>query len=430
MASVLSPRDPAVADQLAVLQELFGCRQPPDFAVRFWDGSTWGPEPARPVNFTLVLRDAGSLRDMFWPPNDLSVGEAYIYDRCDVEGDMVAFLALLRGRGERRRALGERLRLGWRLWRLPAVARPRVGRQAARLTGRPHSLERDRQAISFHYDVSNDFFALWLDPRLVYSGAYFTSPEDGLAQAQEQKLAYLCRKLRLRAGERLLDVGCGWGGLLIFAAQNYGVEATGVTLSAPQAQLARQRIGQLGLEGRCRVECADYRLLDQSRQYDKIASIGFTEHLGESMLPTFCRKAHTLLRPGGALLVQTIALTGHSRMARWRKFNQRYVLPDGELVPVSIHLREAETAGFEVRDVESLREHYTLTLKAWLSNLEGNYEKAVRLTDEATWRTFRLYLAGARYGFTTGVYNLYQALLVKPDRGASGLPLTRADWYR
>jgi cyclopropane-fatty-acyl-phospholipid synthase len=343
---------------------------------------------------------------------------------------MYAFLAFLRGLNEWPRALSEQLRLGWKLWRLPAVARPRVGRQAGRLTGRQHSLERDRQAITFHYNISNDFFALWLDPRMVYSCAYFTSPEDSLAQAQEQKLDYLCRKLRLQAGETLLDIGCGWGGLLIFAAQNYNVKATGVTLSAPQAQLAQERIRQLGLDGRCRVECADHRLLDQSQKYDKIASIGFTEHLGESMLPTYCRKAHTLLRPAGVLLVQTIALTGHARVTRWRKFSQRYVFPDGELVPVSIHLREAERAGFEVRDVESLREHYALTLKAWLGNLEGDYKKAVRLTDEATCRTFRMYLAGARCGFTTGVYNLYQLLVVKPDRGASGLPLTRAEWYR
>jgi cyclopropane-fatty-acyl-phospholipid synthase len=200
----------------------------------------------------------------------------------------------------------------------------------------------------------------------------------------------------------LLDVGCGWGGLVIFAAQNYGVQATGVTLSTSQAQLAGERIRQLGLDGRCRVECADYRLLDPSRPYDKIASIEFVEHLGESMLPTFWRLAHALLRPGGTLLVQMTGLSGQTRRAQWQAFSLRYVFPDGELVPVSVHVREAEAAGFEVRDVEGLREHYTLTLGAWLRKLEGNCEEAVRLTDQATYRTFRIYLAGARCAFTTG----------------------------
>ncbi len=287
----------------------------------------------------------------------------------------------------------------------------------------------DRDAIAYHYDVSNEFFRLFLDPRMVYTSSYFQTPDDTLAQAQEQKLDYICRKLRLAPGERFLDMGCGWGGLITYAAEHYGAIATGVTLSRAQAEFAQQEIDRRGLSQRCRVEFADYRDFKSSKLFDKIATVEVLEHTEEFMLPGYFRKVKELLRPGGSLLLQAITLTGPKPVAKWRKFITHYVFPDGRSRPVSTLAREGENAGLEVRDVESLREHYAATLKFWLSNLERHHNEATTVCDESTYRAFRLYLAGAAYGYITAIYNVHQTLFVKSDDGKSGYPLTRHEWY-
>jgi cyclopropane-fatty-acyl-phospholipid synthase len=304
-------------------------------------------------------------------------------------------------------------------------------RGPARLAGRPHSLARDRQAVTYHYNVSNDFYALWLDRRLVYSCAYFLSPGDDLDTAQEQKLEYLCRKMRLRAGQRLLDIGCGWGGLVMYAAQRYGVDATGITLSQPQADLAQERIRAAGLSGRCRVEVRDYREMDEGESFDALVSVGMFEHVGAAMLPTYFERANRLLKPGGVFLNHGIACRpGQGGPPGRGSFGQAYVFPDGELEPIHVPLRAAENCGFEVRDVESLREHYALTLRHWVRRLEAHHTQALAWVDEPTYRTWRLFMAASAYGFSSGQLNVYQALLAKPGEGGqSGLPLTRADWY-
>lgn len=423
-------RDPAVEAGREVLGALTR-PHPRDFAVRFWDGSTWGPDPGRSAEFTLVLEHPGSLRAMFWPPSDLAVGEAYMYGDYDVEGDMSAFVAFLRRTSEQARGPGERLALGWKLWRLPAGGRrPHVGHRPVELSGRLHSRGRDRQAVGYHYDTSNEFFATFLDPRLIYTVAYFRDPADGVEKAQEQQLDYICRKLRLRPGDRLLDVGCGWGGLITFAAEHYGADATGVTLSRAQAEFAAERIRKAGLGDRCRVELRDYRDIPDDWSFDKVSTVEVLEHFDESMLPVYFGKVGRLLRPGGLLYVQAITLTGPSYPVRWRRFIRRYIFPDGKLRPVSVILGEAEKAGFEVRDVECLREHYVLTLKGWLDALEARHAEATRAVPESTYRAFRLYLAGAKFGYESGVYNDHQVLFVKPDRGRTGLPLTRDEWLR
>ena len=423
------PLDRAVERSISLLKGVFGVDEPRDFTVRFWNGAAWGPAVSSQARFTLVLRHPGALRRMLWRADELTVGEAYLYDDVDVEGDIAALVEMADQLLTRPAGLGARLRAARDLLSLPGDNRPRHGRQGARLRGALHSRGRDRQAIAYHYDVSNDFFALWLDRRMVYSCAYFPTEEASLDTAQERKLEHICRKLRLRPGERLLDIGCGWGALVIHAAQRHGVEALGITLSRAQAELANRRIEEAGLAARCRVECRDYRDLADREAFDKIASVGMFEHVGEAKLPEYFGRAWTLLRPGGAFLNHGIAFTRPQPVRRGPTFFDRYVFPDGELVALSATLRAAESGGFEVRDVESLREHYALTLRHWLARLEERHAEARRVADEVAYRVWRLYMALAVHQFTSGRTTIYQTLLSKPDRGASGLPLTRADWY-
>lgn len=416
---------------LALLTDLLGEYRPRDFGVRLWDGSRWEPEPGQPERFTLVLRHPSALRRMFLPPSELALAEAYIYGDCELEGELEAVFGLADHLLiERAASVGERVRHTRRLLQLPAAnGRPGSATAAVELSGGRHSLARDRQAVSYHYDRSNEFFAVFLDRALVYSCAYFTHGEDDLEAAQRQKLDYLCRKLRLRPGERLLDIGCGWGALILHAVQHYGVEAVGITLSARQAELAEERIRAAGVADRCRVELRDYRELNEWESFDKLVSVGMFEHVAESVLPGYFRQAWRMLRPGGAFLNHGISRPVDQPPRRGPSFLQKYVFPEGELVAISTALRLGEEAGFEVRDVESLREHYVLTLRHWIQRLENAHEAAVRAADEVSYRVWRLYMAGSVHGFRTGRVNVHQTLFVKPERGSSGLPLTRADWY-
>ena len=371
---------------------------------------------------------------MFLPPTDLTLGEAYIYGDLNVEGDLIDAYRLADYFAHLELTTADRLWFGWQLLLLPRTHGPQKGRQAARLTGAVHSQERDRRAISYHYDVSNEFYALWLDRHMVYSCAYFARADDDLNTAQTQKLDYLCRKLRLQPGERLLDIGCGWGGLVLYAAKHYGVEAVGITLSQPQVDLARARIQQAHLNAghRCQVHLMDYREVSPKHPFDKLVSVGMFEHVGEAKLPAYFEQAWRLLRPGGLFLNHGIACPGtEPRPSKQRNsFSNRYVFPDGELTPISTTLIAAEAAGFEVRDVESLREHYALTLRHWVQRLETHHEQALRHADEVTYRVWRLFMSGSADGFEAGRHNVYQSLLARPEaNGQSGLPLTRAALY-
>ena len=430
--STVKTSDQALQTTISLLEDLLGSIQQRDFAVRLWDGSTWRPytESPEPVRITIVLQHPGALRKMFLPPNELTLGEAYIYNDFDIEGDIESVFQLGEQFMGNRWGKLEQARFGKRLLSLPNTGNRRPGDAAAKLRGTRHSKERDRQAIVYHYNRSNDFYALWLDSRMVYSCAYFKTPEDGIDTAQEQKLEYICRKLRLRPGERLLDIGCGWGGLVIYAAQQYGVEAYGITLSEPQVELAQRRIKEAGLESKCKVEVRDYREVTEANSFDKIVSVGMFEHVGEALLPTYFKQAWHLLRPGGVFLNHGIASDAFDAAKAKSSFVNHYVFPDGELLPINNTLRAAESSGFEVRDVESLREHYTLTLRHWVRRLEEHAEEARKLTNDVTYRVWRLYMAGSAHGFATGSNTIYQTLLAKPDHGNSGLPLTRDDWYR
>jgi cyclopropane-fatty-acyl-phospholipid synthase len=300
---------------------------------------------------------------------------------------------------------------------------------------------RDAAAIQFHYDVGNSFYKLWLDKRMVYSCAYFRSPDDSLDVAQEAKLDLICRKLRLKPGERFLDIGCGWGGLIMYASEHYGVDATGITLSENQATFAQERIEKAGLADRCRVAIRDYRTLTAGDGYDKIASVGMIEHVGISHLPVYFESAYRALKPGGLFLNHGIVSLGEARprSARERVFRKfwkadafidKYVFPDGKLTATDDVISAAEASGFEVRDVESLREHYAMTLRHWVGSLEEKSHEALSLVGNHTFRVWRLYMAASANAFSRAAINIVQTLLAKPDeRGHSNIPLTRDDLY-
>lgn len=398
-----------------------------DFQVRLWDGSTWGA-PTKP-RFTLVIKDPDALRVMFLDPSELTLGEAYVLDAFDIEGDIEAAFDLADHLLGTPPKMSERLYLSGVLELLRSSHHPRSELQPVSLRGPVHSRQRDRQAISYHYDLPPQFYALWLDQRMVYSCAYFATGDEDLDTAQQSKLDYICRKLRLQPKDRLLDIGCGWGSLVMHATAHYGANALGITISAPQAEVANQRIRELGLAGHCRVEVCDYRDLKPTRQYNKIVSVGMVEHVGEALLPKYFGRAWELLEPGGLFLNHGIAYSATYRR-HGPSFVERYVFPDGELVPISTTLRIAETTGFEVRDIESLREHYALTLHHWVQRLEASAEAARQITNDATYRIWRIYMAGSAHGFRSGRLNLYQALLAKPLHGNCGLPLTRDSLYR
>jgi cyclopropane-fatty-acyl-phospholipid synthase len=397
--------------------------------VRLWNGTLWPGDAPRSA--TVVLQHPGALRAMFLRANELGLAEAYLHDDFDIEGDVEAVFSLAEELTQRVNGIIPKLRIARNLLRLPAGPSHATGQRGpAKLRGVRHSVKRDRQAVTYHYDVSNDFYGLWLDRRLVYSCAYFHSSDEDLDSAQERKLDYICRKLRLQSGQRLLDLGCGWGGLVIHAAQHNGVHATGITLSQPQADWANESIAQAGLADRCRVLVRDYREVDEPSSYEALVSVGMFEHVGAAMLPAYFAQAWQLLKPGGVFLNHGIANTTADRPRRGPSFSDTYVFPDGELLPISTTLRAAEESGFEVRDVESLREHYVLTLRHWVRRLEAHHDRALRFVDEPTYRVWRLFMSGSAHGFTTGRLNVYQTLLVRAnEHGQSGLPLTRADWY-
>jgi cyclopropane-fatty-acyl-phospholipid synthase len=419
-----------------VLSEIFAGCSLEKISVRLWDGTAWPDE--RPRAAVLVLKHCEALGRMFLPGTEVGLAEAYLHNYFDIEGDIEAAFEIADFLLAHLSDWKRKLKLAGLLVALPGRNGGSTMQRAARhllprIRGKRHSLAQDRLAVTFHYDVSNDFYRLWLDRRMVYSCAYFQSPDDDLGTAQERKLDYLCRKLRVRAGQRLLDIGCGWGALVIHATKHFGVRAEGITLSEPQAELARERIAEAGLASEVKIELRDYReiAINGCELYDAIVSVGMAEHVGRERLPDYFAAVHRALKPGGAFLNQAI---GENIVARPDNRNgsfiEQYVFPDGDIPPLPMMLRAAESARFEIRDVENLREHYALTLRHWLRRLEANHDKALQFVDESMYRVWRLYLAGSAHGFRRGHLAVYQTLLAKLDpSGQSNLPLTRDDWY-
>jgi cyclopropane-fatty-acyl-phospholipid synthase len=399
-------------------------------SFELWDGSVWPDEKSRAA--TIILRHPDAVRAMFSAGTEKGLAEAFLRDDFDVAGDIETACELADTLAETRQ--GGWLNAAKTLFHLRAgLVKPalnRVRNSPGLRPARRHSLARDRQAIAFHYDLSNDFFRLWLDPRMIYSCAYFETPDDDLATAQTAKLRHICRKLRLQPGQRVLDIGCGWGGLPIFAAQQHRVRITGITLSEQQASLATALVENAGLAASVDIQLKDYREIADEECYDAIVSVGMAEHVGANRLNAYFRRAFQWLKPGGVFLNHAIGDGVRARDAHGPSFIQEYVFPDSDIPPLPQVLAAAESAGFEVRDVENLREHYMLTLRYWVHRLESAHDEALKLVNEPAYRVWRLYMAGSAHGFKRGRLAVYQTLLVKPDaQGESHLPLTRRDWY-
>jgi len=396
-------------------------------ALRAYDGSRVGPDPA-PA--TIVLRSPDALRRIVTAPGELGLSRAYVSGDLDLEGDTFAVLDL--------RHQLEGLDVGWRqvleLLRVVGLngLRPLPApEEEARPRGWLHSRQRDAAGISHHYDVGNEFYELLLGPSMTYSCGVWTDPmgppPEGLEQAQFAKYELISRKLALEPGMRLLDVGCGWGGMVRHAARHHGVRAVGITISVEQARWARAAVEREGLSDRVEIRVQDYRDV-RDGPFDAISSIGMFEHVGRSRLRSYLRQLHRLLLPEGRLLNHAISRPpGEGERIDPNGFMGRYVFPDGELIEVGAVVTAMQQNGLEVRHVESLREHYALTLRSWLANLEHDWDRAVELVGAPRARIWRLYLAGSAVYFEDGLISINQVLAVKPNGGRSGLRL-RPDW--
>ncbi|MGX1131172.1 cyclopropane-fatty-acyl-phospholipid synthase [Streptomyces glaucescens] len=409
--------------------------------IRAWDGSQAGP-PGAPV---LVVRNRRALRRLLWKPGELGLARAWVAGDLEVEGDLYTALGLMAGllweRGEDARTVAQALRdpevraAVRGLLRMagpplpPAPPREEIRRRRSHL----HTRRSDKRAISHHYDVGNDFYELVLGPSMVYSCAYWEAPEaqgGTLEDAQRDKLELVARKLALKPGQRLLDVGCGWGSMAIHAAREHGVSVVGITLSQEQATYARKRVADEGLTDRVEIRVQDYRDVADG-PYDAVSSIGMAEHVGAERYLEYAEHLYALLKPGGRLLNHQIARRPQRDESAYNvdEFIDAYVFPDGELAPVGTTVTQLERAGFEVRDVESIREHYALTLRSWVRRLEEDWERAVRLTSPGRARVWRLYMAASALSFERNRIGVNQVLAVRtPEPGSSGMPLRARTW--
>ncbi|MFF9134081.1 class I SAM-dependent methyltransferase [Streptomyces sp. NPDC014806] len=419
-----------------LFEQLLGVPLP--VRIRAWDGSQAGP-PGAPA---LVVRNRRALRRLLFKPGELGLARAWVAGDLDIEGDLYTALDLLAGliweRGEDARTLGQALRdpaVRSAVRGLVKLAGPPLppappAEEVRRHRGHLHTRRTDKKAISHHYDVGNDFYELVLGPSMVYSCAYWPEPGATLETAQRDKLELVCRKLDLKPGQRLLDVGCGWGSMALHAAREHGVGVVGITLSQEQASYARKRAADEGLTDRIEIRVQDYRDV-RDGPFDAISSIGMAEHVGADRYLEYAQDLYALLRPGGRLLNHQIARRPQSDESAYDvdAFIDAYVFPDGELQPIGTTVTLLERAGFEVRDVEAIREHYALTLRRWVANLEAGWDRAITLTSPGRARVWRLYMAASALSFERNRIGVNQVLAVKtPDPGTSGMPLRARTW--
>ncbi|PNH86187.1 cyclopropane-fatty-acyl-phospholipid synthase family protein [Arthrobacter sp. AFG20] len=399
--------------------------------LRAWDGSEAGPEDAPLIEFT----SRRALRRILWSPGQLGLSRAYVAGEITAHGDIFEAFAALSSAGKfaqpgpfsplTPREVWTLLKTGARLGAVGPNPAPPPEEARVEKHGRRHSRKRDAAAISHHYDVGNDFYRLVLGPSLVYSCAVWSDEGISLEEAQEEKLDLVCRKLGLQPGQRLLDVGCGWGSFALHAAERYGVTVVGITISTEQAELVRKRVAEAGLTDRVDIRVQDYRDVNDG-PYDAISSVGMSEHVGREQLNRYVSQLHGLLRPGGRMLNHAISWNAGPTEDDPNSFLPRYVFPDGQMLSLSELMTALEGGGFEVLDVEALRRHYALTLRAWVKNLEEQWDEAVRLTSEGRARVWRLYMASSALGFEGGLTGVNQVLVRKA--GGEEPPLRLRTW--
>jgi cyclopropane-fatty-acyl-phospholipid synthase len=378
---------------------------------------------------TLEVRSPAAISHLLRAPGELGLARAYVTGALEVQGDLhAAMRALLANRRRLARADLPSLLRAIPARGMRAVAAPREEAPARWRRGLVrHSRRRDADAIAHHYDLSNRFYELVLGPSMAYSCAVFTTPDATLEEAQCEKYDLICRKLHLRPGARLLDIGAGWGGMVIHAAANYGVSAVGVTVSRAQVELAQRRIDEAGLGGRAEVRLLDYRDVHEAR-FDAVSSIGAMEHFGSRMIGAYFAAMAARLKPGGAMLNHCITRPSNLEDRRPGPFIDRYIFPDGELQGPGTVISAMHDNGFEVRHSESLREHYGLTLREWGRNLQRNWDAAVAQVGEQRARAWRLYMAVSRLGFERGHLQVHQVLGVRKDASGSSRMSLRPDW--
>ncbi len=432
----LPPAIPGIELAKHILYRLFrdfdGCLR-----ICLWDGSEVHLGRDHPA-FSLSFRSAKAFQELILARDPLRLAESYFQGLIDIDGDLYSALKLRHHLASLQLSLMEKAELAAKAFRIKSEKIASSGSDTpkwAKTFGQKLRLEPsknlNRHAISFHYDVSNDFYALWLDEQMVYSCAYYEDASQSLEQAQCNKLDHICRKLRLEPGERLLDIGCGWGALVCWAAEHYGVTAHGITLSQNQYDHAQRTIQRRGLEQKVSVELLDYRDLQGEARFDKLVSVGMFEHVGLKNLPTYFAIANRLLKPGGLFLNQGIT----SDEGGWKKtvsteFINRYIFPDGQLETVSTVQKIMEDAGLEVHDVEGLRQHYALTLREWVKRLDERHEEALKYVTEPVYRIWRLYMAACAMQFEEGNTGIYQILASRRAPFSNPVPLTRRDLYR
>ena len=392
-----------------IFSRLFSDYTGSTFAIHLWDGWCWRSSQNKDPDCTIQIANSSALELLLANPTEICLGEAFVRGELEVKGDIFSVFSV--GEYVLTRSVSFRSDLSQRI----AATLAGVGHFLR--DGRAHSPNRDRSSIAHHYDQPFEFYKSWLGKTLTYSCAYFRNASEPLDQAQNDKIDLICRKLRLQPFEHFLDVGCGWGSLILHAAQRYGVYAHGITLSKEQERVTAKRIAEAQLTQSCKVELKDYRRLNEaSLPFDKIASVGMFEHVGLKNLPEYFRIVRQTLKPGGVFLNHGIARSHQSKPRKY-SFIDRYVFPDGELATLTQAMAAAESAGFEVRDVENLREHYELTLRHWVEELQRNADVILKSISGLTYRVWLLYMAGSAAAFHRGDIGLYQMLLSRHDHG-------------
>jgi len=420
--------------------EHLGSKLDAAFSIRLWDGTVIPLGSEVEPGCELIIRHPGVFGALLRRPGYEGLLRFYASGDIDFSGEsLYEFIRVLRrkGKNKRSREISKMKMLG-SLWPFLFAKAPPAAIEhsyASEASGRVEAKRSNMDFIQFHYDISNEFYSLFLDPEMQYSCAYFKTIDTSLAQAEKDKLDMICRKLRLKPGEAYLDIGCGWGGLVCHAAQHYGVKAHGVTLSQTQHDFAVAKVKRLGLEDRVKIELRDYSTLDGT--YDKISSVGMFEHIGIQNMPAYFGKINALLRDRGIVMNHGIASRAKAnakavkRIRPERKLLLKYIFPGSELDSIGNTVNQMQISGFEVHDVEGLREHYGLTCKAWHDGLVANRDEAIRIVGEEKYRMWLLYLAGVAIGFTDGTMHIFQVVASKrASKGPAGLPLTRDDLYR